>query len=478
MILIQSYFNNNITDSNIDFSGGYLSAVVNWLSMAYSCLLLKKNNPDTRLVFYGNESVARLFESGFGLPYDKYVVINCNGKYANWFYCWPKIVAYQNQEKPFIHIDTDVFMWKSMPQRLLKAPLVTQHQERDSIFYMDVYKQIKSDCVKMPQYLTACNDGKYISSYNAGLLGGNDIDFLKSYLNEISKFLDSNADRILKSNRRFLYNVVFEQWLFYGLAKKQNKKVATYYKDIITDFNMGNDSVSQQVHSFRELDYMHVMDKKDNIRCNRFIAYKMQKEFPQEFDRILSVCKNKGVKSEFYTYYENDNVWDSHTFSRSKRLESVYGYSNKELQDLIKFETIKANFLLQFQNSRQQAVETQIEFRANDILSKGANTKFSKAILSPYVKIVEADGHLTRLLLHGTDGYVDNDTVILLVYNAVFNRIDEFMWSKTRLRFLLSLLDENVNINDLQLNRHDVQKPNKLSDFYRQCLFDGIIIFI
>lgn len=225
MKLLQSYFNNNITETDIDYSGGYLSSIVNWLSMAYSCLLLKRNNPDKQLIFYGNETIVRLFEKLFRLPYDEYRVVKCTGEYANWFYCWPKIVTYQDQNEPFIHIDTDVFMWEPIPQRLLIAPLVAQHRERDSNFYMEVYKQIGIDCIQLPRYLEECNDGKYINSYNAGLLGGNDIDFFKSYLNEIVKFLDVNKKRLLQSDRKFLYNVVFEQWLFYGLTKKKNKEV-------------------------------------------------------------------------------------------------------------------------------------------------------------------------------------------------------------------------------------------------------------
>ena len=104
--------------------------------MAYSCLLLKRNNPDKQLIFYGNETIVRLFEKLFRLPYDEYRVVKCTGEYANWFYCWPKIVTYQDQNEPFIHIDTDVFMWEPIPQRLLIAPLVAQHRERDSNFYI------------------------------------------------------------------------------------------------------------------------------------------------------------------------------------------------------------------------------------------------------------------------------------------------------------------------------------------------------
>ena len=254
-------------------------------------------------------------------------------------------------------------MWKPKPKRLLQASLVAQHRERDSNFYMEVYKQIGNDCIQLPQYLEGCNDGKYINSYNAGLLGGNDIDFFKSYVDEILKFLDINKRKFLQSDRKFLYNVVFEQWLFYGLARKKNKNVSTFYKDVITDFDMEKAKVPQQLLSLEDLDYLHVMEYKDNIRCNRFIAYQMQAEFPQEYERILSVCRKNGIKSDFYSSYTCDNIQDSNIFVRSKRLKIEYGLSNEELKELVKFETITANFFLQFQSCRKAVLEAQIEHR-------------------------------------------------------------------------------------------------------------------
>ena len=41
-----------------------------------------------------------------------------------------KLVAYSLQQKPFIHLDTDVFLWKPLPATLLSAPVIAQCPER------------------------------------------------------------------------------------------------------------------------------------------------------------------------------------------------------------------------------------------------------------------------------------------------------------------------------------------------------------
>lgn len=479
MNLIQSYFNNNITKADINYSGGYLSAEINWLSMAYSCLLLKRNNPDKRLIFYGNETIVHLFKDLFKLPYDEYRIIECTGEYAKWFYCWPKIVTYQEQNTPFIHIDTDVFMWKPMPHRLLQAPLVAQHLERDSNFYMDVYRQIGIDRVQLPGYLEACNDGKYINSYNAGLLGGNDITFFKRYLKEILDFVNSNRNCFLQSDRRFLYNVVFEQWLFYGLTKEENKVVDTFYKDAITDFDMEKAKVSQQILSLEELEYLHVMEYKDNIRCNRFIAYKMQSEFPDEYDRILAVCKEYGVKSSIYSSYAYGSSLENDVFVRSKKLRETCKLSDKALEEIIKFESITENLLLQFQCCRKEGIEKQKAHHEllEQIRICPKSISLKRMGISPELKIVDANSKLVELLLYKVNRELPKDAVILLVYNATFNRVDEFIWTRQRLELLFSLMRMG-DVSKFLTERSDDTKINELATFVKQCLFDGIITFI
>lgn len=93
MNIIQSFFNKRITPQNLNYRGGYLSSFVFWLSIAYSCLLLKRNNPTLRLLFYGNETIVHILKDLFKLPYDKYYICDYNGDYNEWFYCWPKILT-------------------------------------------------------------------------------------------------------------------------------------------------------------------------------------------------------------------------------------------------------------------------------------------------------------------------------------------------------------------------------------------------
>lgn len=148
------------------------------------------------------------------------------------------------------------------------------------------------------------------------------------------------------------------------------------------------------------------------------------------------------------------------------------------MEELVKFETITANFFLQFQSCRKAVLEAQIEHRKKMSQCVANNMKtgdIKRVILSPYIKIVNANSSLVNLLLYNADKKLPKDVVIVLVYNAIFNRVDEFIWTRQRLQLLLSLIEESSKTYDFLINSSGNAKVNGISTFCKQCLFDGII---
>lgn len=477
MNLIQSFFNKQIAEDNLKYKGGYLSPFIFWLSIAYSCLLLKRNNPSLRLSFYGNESIVHILKDLFKLPYDNYYVCEYNSEYDEWFYCWPKILTYQRQNEPFLHIDCDIFMWTPIPETLLNAPLVAQHKERDSHFYREVFNEIKKDKILLPQYMQHCIGDKYIYSFNAGIIGGNDLGFLHRYINNITTFVSENKEQFSTAHRKFLYNVVLEQWLYYGMTTFENREVFTYYKSIITDFDMQDEKIPKQVFSGIPLKYMHVMEYKDNIRCNRFIVYKMLNEFPKEYMQILKACTEAGIACPML-----GNSLMSHEHKKSLRLEKLErmtSLSNTDLEKLRKYETLKENYKNSFYPKRELLIKMQqyqikmVKLLQNSLIH---NCNVFKIELSHALKIIECNEVLFDLLVFKSKCHKPAEACILWVYNPILDRVDEFVWSYKKVQLLKELLKEkNINLLLFQAYGKTLNVDSDLNSFIRQCVFDGII---
>lgn len=475
MNLIQSYFNKTITCNNINYSGGYTSATINWLSMAYSCLLLKRHNPTDSLIFYGNESMVKILGDLFQLPYDDYRIIEANDEFSNWFYCWPKILTYEAQQDPFIHVDIDIFTWDTLPPSLLKAPLIAQHLENDSTFYLNVYNQMKKDNICYPDFMEVCYDNNVIKSYNAGLLGGHDLAFFQEYVREVRDFLEINKSRIALSERKFLYNVVFEQWLFYGLSKKYNKSVHTFYKKPIRNFNMEDAHVPLQILTLKKLTYLHVMEYKKNMACNRFIAYKMRSEFPDVYDRILSICNQKGLDSSLYY---NSSTNDNYCLESNSMKE--YNSNSRDLSEIEKHEykIEDLNILDTYRKRRTELIKLQDHHNIllDDIRNGNFLNTASILSLNPLLQVSEISDSLLRKLLNNRETKSASDWILLKLYNPIFDTIDKFLWTKQKFELLLSLLKEE-SISEILTSKTYLSKSfQKVRGLISQSIFDGIII--
>ena len=295
MNILQTYYDDCIHEHGLDVSGRYLNSVINWLSIAYSCLTLKKNNPKSPLFFYGDSDIVHILRDLFKLPYDEYKIFDRHILEGNKYYCLPKIITYSLQNAPFIHIDTDIFVSKPFPQYWDRSDLIAQHQEHDSTFYKLVYDYLKESKVKLLDIQKVCVEETYINSYNLGIIGGRDINFFKEYIQCIKKFMTINHKNMYSAEQKCLFNVVFEQWMFYALAKNRNEPVSTFYHEIVKDFVMPNGFVPERIVNQYPIDFIHIMEHKKHVRCNSYVARNMLLEFPDTYERILKECYKKGI---------------------------------------------------------------------------------------------------------------------------------------------------------------------------------------
>ena len=98
-----------------------------------------------------------------------------------------KFIAYGLQDQPFVHVDTDVFLWKPLPKWVAQSPVFTQCPE----FYANGSKPslwaiedaFTRQGTQLPvEWKWARSRGQdYFREENCGILGGTRIDFIRHY---------------------------------------------------------------------------------------------------------------------------------------------------------------------------------------------------------------------------------------------------------------------------------------------------------
>lgn len=98
-----------------------------------------------------------------------------------------KLVAYSLQDQPFVHIDSDVFLWKPLPHSVVSAPVFAQCPEFHANDCYDSPESIERAFADYQAMLPAewewarSKGENYFREENCGILGGTGLEFLRYY---------------------------------------------------------------------------------------------------------------------------------------------------------------------------------------------------------------------------------------------------------------------------------------------------------
>lgn len=300
-MIVQSFwskpFLSDSNDPNSRFKGGWLNEKYFYFSMALSCLKFKEFYGEVKL--YTDSKGEDILKNKLGIPYTNY--INCfdslndiNEK----LWAFPKLQTYSTQEKPFIHADTDVFIWEKFPDDFISSPLFCQNIEENFPIYGDALNEILTLFKWIPtELINSLYKHKTVIAYNAGVIGGTDLDFFKELHSRSEKFINKNKHLFEKIDVG-IFNMIYEQQLGFAIAEKMNIKPKSMFENVDSNFTT---LVNFHLASFHSK-YIHAIGfaKKSIYACEQIEALLMY-EFPDEYERI----KNNGIKNNLWgAYYE------------------------------------------------------------------------------------------------------------------------------------------------------------------------------
>jgi hypothetical protein len=147
----------------------------------------RQHYPRTTLVT--DDDGARLLVDRLGLGFERVSTsLNDLKDCDPAFWVLGKLWAYREQTEPFLHIDTDVFLWKRLPEQIESAPVFGQSPE--SFVLGKSHYRPEAICTVMtqqtrgwvPQEWEWClSHGNPQSAVCCGLLGGCHVEFIRYF---------------------------------------------------------------------------------------------------------------------------------------------------------------------------------------------------------------------------------------------------------------------------------------------------------
>jgi hypothetical protein len=206
-----------------------------------------------------------------------------------------KIYSYQMQDEPFLHIDSDIFIWNSFSTSLTDASLITQNIETKSRDYATTFNNLYEILHYIPEYLKELKSREFIHCSNTGIIGGTNIDFFQVYTKEVFEFINKNFD-ILQSNvsnySTAFINVIFEQIIFNQLSLSKDLPVTYLFPD--------HDDIPKNIGYFhakhQNKDFIHALGTyKYNRLVYRMLEITLKNKYPEYYYRILRLVNTSEI---------------------------------------------------------------------------------------------------------------------------------------------------------------------------------------
>lgn len=291
MKIIHSYWSKPYIKAIREGYGGWPDKGYHYMSQALSCLKYKE--------FYRTELVTdikgyEVLIEFLKLPYDSVsIILDEINDYSEDYWALGKLYSYKIQNEPFIHVDSDSYIWNKFPQNIETGNLIAQQleigYESNTAFYLDLENQL----TYIPDIIASYRSVNIeTTQINAGVFGGSDIQFIRKFVDEAFNFIELNPyDKLSTKTPGWIYNTYFEQFLFYCYTLSVNKKITCLLSE---DSNpkvnkTGCADIFQTPHDNKFIHFIGAAKR------NYLLAFQMSQrlyfEYPEYYFRIKDFIK-------------------------------------------------------------------------------------------------------------------------------------------------------------------------------------------
>jgi hypothetical protein len=283
------------------YKGAWLSEYHHLLAWVISLNVARRHYPDTLLVT--DIAGKRLLVDQLGLPFVS--VSTALERLHDIDICWwalGKLVAYALQREPFVHIDTDVFLWKRLPAWLEETPVIAQHPEYftvgDGCYPLDSVESAMRDTGgRLPEeWLWTHARGQQQRSENCGICGGADVEFLNYYaeLATMVALRPENQAGWKTRHNTWVHNMMVEQYLLAACIEYHRHRLDSPYRHVRQGYVFASWGEACDQACAARAGFTHLQsDAKRHPAVGARIEARARREFPRHAARCRDLIDGR-----------------------------------------------------------------------------------------------------------------------------------------------------------------------------------------
>lgn len=266
------------------------------LAWGISLSAARRHYPDTLLIT--DEYGKKLLIDELGLPFAEVSteLERVRGADPAWW-ALGKLIAYGMQDRPFVHIDTDVFLWNALPAELEKAAVFAQCPEyypRFSHHAPQIETSFSAGNTELPaewQWAVSRDDG-FIKEANCGILGGARTDFIRYYAQLATDLILRPEYAKAWSQCGIRSNMTVEQFLLMACADFHRFHPTSPYRGVTVRHLFPSQSDAFNPGCAARAGYTHLLgESKLSPGVGKRMEERVKRDDPSYFRRCEKVAK-------------------------------------------------------------------------------------------------------------------------------------------------------------------------------------------
>jgi hypothetical protein len=235
----------------------------------------------------------RLLVEGLGLRFGR-VDLALDGLGADDTGWWVlgKLEAYAMQEGPFVHIDSDVFLWSPLPAAMAGASVLAQNPEffefeDQSLYRLDAFLAgIARHGGWLPEAWRWYAGRRGRQAVCCGILGGAGAGLLRGYAGEAMRVIRHPDNRAVWPGLGVRDNILVEQYFLAAWLAFHQAEAAYLFESSRAAFDPAQAARAGYTHLIGEA--------KRNPEIAARLERRVRDEFPAEYARCLDVLGERG----------------------------------------------------------------------------------------------------------------------------------------------------------------------------------------
>ena len=211
-----------------------------------------------------------------------------------------KLWAYRLQTRPFVHLDSDVFLWRPLPERLVRAPVFAQNPESfpadDSSWYRPAFVDAVVRGVQgwLPREWCWYIAQQKTEAICCGILGGTNVEFLAHYAKAAITMIEhpTNESAWSAIGNVIGDNILVEQYLLAACIEYHHRVDQQSFRPLTARYLFDSVEEAFDESAARREGYTHLIGgAKANREIMQRLDLRVRRDYPKLYKRAAEVAE-------------------------------------------------------------------------------------------------------------------------------------------------------------------------------------------